>query len=54
MRAGTIFVALLMLAGGALGIGGLKLADAAFARMYHQQFEPAIGQLGWPKPCANP
>ena len=47
MRAGTIFVALLMLAGGALGIGGLKLADAAFARMYHQQFEPAIavGQI---------
>jgi aerotaxis receptor len=47
MRAGTIFVALLMLAGGALGIGGLKLADAAFARMYHLQFEPAIavGQI---------
>ncbi|MDH0900650.1 PAS domain-containing methyl-accepting chemotaxis protein [Comamonas aquatica] len=47
MRAGTVFVALLMLAGGALGIGGLKLADAAFARMYHQQFEPAIavGQI---------
>lgn len=47
MRAGTAFVALLMLAGGALGIGGLQLADAAFARMYHQQFEPAIavGQL---------
>ena len=47
MRAGTIFVALLMLAGGALGIGGLKLADAAFARLYHQQFEPAIavGQI---------
>lgn len=47
MRAGTVFVALLMLAGGALGIGGLKLADAAFARLYHQQFEPAIavGQI---------
>lgn len=47
MRAGTIFVAVLMLAGGALGIGGLKLADAAFERMYHQQFEPAIavGQI---------
>jgi aerotaxis receptor len=47
MRAGTVFVALLMLAGGALGVGGLKLADAAFARMYHQQFEPAIavGQI---------
>ena len=47
MRAGTIFVALLMLAGGALGIGGLKLADAAFTRMYQQQFEPAIavGQI---------
>jgi len=47
MRAGTVFVALLMLAGGALGIGGLKLADAAFARLYRQQFEPAIavGQI---------
>jgi aerotaxis receptor len=47
MRAGTVFVALLMLAGGALGIGGLKLADAAFTRLYHQQFEPAIavGQI---------
>lgn len=47
MRAGTAFVALLMLAGGALGIGGLQLADAAFARMYHQQFEPAmaVGQI---------
>ena len=41
MRAGTVFVALMMLAGGALGIGGLKMADAAFTRMYHQQFEPA-------------
>ena len=51
MRAGTIFVALLMLAGGALGIGGLKLADAAFARLHHQQFEPAIGQLGGPSPA---
>ena len=41
MRAGTIFVAAMMLAGGALGIGGLHMADAAFTRMYQQQFEPA-------------
>ncbi|WP_455556009.1 PAS domain-containing protein [Comamonas sp.] len=47
MRAGTVFVALMMLAGGALGIGGLKLADAAFTRMYQEQFEPvtAVGQI---------
>lgn len=47
MRAGTVFVALMMLAGGVLGIGGLKLADAAFTRMYHEQFEPAtaVGQI---------
>lgn len=47
MRAGTIFVALMMLAGGALGIGGLKMADAAFTRMYKEQFEPAtaVGQI---------
>ena len=41
MRAGTLFVAIMMLAGGALGIGGLHMADAAFTRMYQQQFEPA-------------
>ena len=47
VRAGTVFVALMMLAGGILGIGGLHMADAAFARMYQQQFEPAIavGQI---------
>lgn len=47
VRAGTVFVALMMLAGGVLGIGGLKLADAAFTRMYQEQFEPAIavGQI---------
>lgn len=41
VRAGFAFVAALMLAGGVLGIGGLKLSDAAFTRLYHQQFEPA-------------
>ena len=47
MRAGTVFVAAMMLAGGALGIGGLHMADAAFTRMYHQQFEPAtaVGEI---------
>lgn len=47
MRAGTVFVAMMMLAGGALGIGGLKLSDAAFTRMYQEQFEPAtaVGQI---------
>ena len=41
MRAGTVFVAAMMLAGGALGIGGLHMADTAFNRMYQEQFEPA-------------
>lgn len=47
VRAGTLVVAVLMLAGGVLGIGGLKLSDAAFARLYHEQFEPAtaVGQV---------
>lgn len=47
VRAGTAVVGLLMLAGGALGLGGLKLSDAAFARLYHEQFEPAaaVGQV---------
>lgn len=47
VRFGTLLVAGLMLAGGALGIGGLKLSDAAFARLYYEQFEPAtaVGQV---------
>ncbi|WP_281661057.1 methyl-accepting chemotaxis protein [Microvirgula aerodenitrificans] len=47
MRAGSLFVAFLMLAGGALGIGGLKLADDAFSRLYHAQLEPVatIGKI---------
>ncbi len=47
MRAGSLFVALLMLAGGALGIGGLKLADNALTQLYHAQLAPitAIGKI---------
>ncbi|WP_370682069.1 PAS domain-containing protein [Comamonas sp. GB3 AK4-5] len=47
MRAGSLFVAVLMLAGGALGMGGLTLADRAFSRLYHGQLEPvaAIGAI---------
>lgn len=47
MRAGSLFVAALMLAGGALGIGGLRLADGALAQLYHAQLEPvaAIGKI---------
>ena len=47
MRAGSLFVACLMLAGGVLGIGGLKLADAAFTRLYHTQLTPLsiVGQV---------
>ena len=47
MRAGSLFVAVLMLAGGALGMGGLTLADRAFSRLYHSQLEPvaAIGAI---------
>ncbi|WP_370682067.1 PAS domain-containing protein [Comamonas sp. GB3 AK4-5] len=47
MRAGSLFVAALMLAGGVLGIGGLTLADRAFSRLYHGQLEPvaAIGAI---------
>lgn len=47
MRMGTLFVAALMLAGGALGIGGLKLADNALSRLYYTQLEPVatIGQI---------
>ncbi|MDR3002767.1 MAG: methyl-accepting chemotaxis protein [Acidovorax sp.] len=40
MRAGSLFVAVLMLAGGALGMGGLTLADRTFSRLYHGQLEP--------------
>lgn len=47
IRAGNAFVAALILAGGLLGIGGLTLSDAAFSRLYHEQFEPvtAVGQV---------
>ncbi|MDR2326630.1 MAG: methyl-accepting chemotaxis protein [Acidovorax sp.] len=47
MRAGSLFVAVLMLAGGALGMGGLTLADRAFSRLYRGQLEPvaAIGAI---------
>ena len=47
MRAGSLFVALLMLAGGALGIGGLNLADNALTQLYHAQLAPitAIGKI---------
>lgn len=41
MRAGFLLVATLVLAGGILGIGGLKLSDAAFNRLYQDQFVPA-------------
>lgn len=47
MRAGTVFVALLMLAGGALGISGLQMADAALSKLYHAQLEPVatVGKI---------
>jgi PAS domain S-box-containing protein len=47
MRLGTLFVALLMLVGGVLGIGGLKLADDALHQLYHRQLGPvaAIGKI---------
>lgn len=47
IRAGSLFVALLMLAGGALGIGGLRLADNALTQLYHAQLAPitAIGKI---------
>ena len=47
MRAGSLFVTVLMLAGGALGIGGLKLADDAIERLYRGQLEPVanIGRI---------
>lgn len=40
MLAGTAFVALLMLAGGALGISGLRLADDALSKLYYSQLQP--------------
>ncbi len=47
MRAGSLFVTVLMLAGGALGIGGLKLADDALERLYRGPLEPVatIGRI---------
>ncbi len=47
MHAGMLFVALLMLVGGVLGIGGLKLADDALHQLYHRQLGPvaAIGKI---------
>lgn len=47
MRAGSLFVAFLMLAGGALGIGGLTLADDALTQLYQAQLQPvaAIGKI---------
>lgn len=47
MRAGSLFVAFLMLAGGALGIGGLRLADDALTQLYQAQLQPvaAIGKI---------
>lgn len=41
MRAGFGLVTALVLAGGLLGIVGLKLSDAAFSRLYQDQFVPA-------------
>lgn len=47
MRAGSLFVACLMLAGGALGIGGLHMADEALDQLYRAQLQPvaAIGKI---------
>lgn len=38
--AGSLFVALLMLAGGILGIGGLKMSDNALTHLYQAQLLP--------------
>lgn len=40
--AGSLFVALLMLAGGILGIGGLKMSDNALTHLYQAQLLPVV------------